>query len=302
MTSARKVLGKGLAEVSSLNALTIDVEDYYHVSAFQSSVRHEDWDHYESRIEKNTHKILNILAAFQVKATFFVLGWVANRYPGIVKSMQAEGHEVASHGYNHEMLTEITPQQFREDIRRTKCVLEDIIGRAVLGYRAPSFTIMRSTQWALTVLVEEGYIYDSSIFPIAHDRYGMPSAKPYCHCLSTNAGPIWEVPPSTMQIAGVRIPVAGGGYFRLFPYGLLRWLLQRTADEGRPLVMYFHPWELDPQQPRMRGPLLSILRHYVNLGKTEGRFIRLLKDFRFGPIRDVIEPIAQREKRTALGN
>jgi polysaccharide deacetylase family protein (PEP-CTERM system associated) len=292
----------GSRSVRSGNALTIDVEEHYQVSAFERVVRYEDWDGYESRVESNTGKILNILAATGSRATFFILGWIAERHRDLVKSIHAEGHEVASHGYNHEVLTNMGPERFREDVRRSKALLEDIIACNVAGYRAPSFTIMKDTFWALPILVEEGYVYDSSIFPIFHDRYGMPSAEPYCHCLSTDAGPIWEVPPSTTQFAGIRIPIAGGGYFRLFPYLLLRRLLQNVADKGHPLVMYLHPWELDPQQPRIHGPLSSRLRHYLNLGKTEQRLIQLLNDFRFGPICEVIEPIAQRVQRAALGN
>jgi polysaccharide deacetylase family protein (PEP-CTERM system associated) len=283
----------GKAPVRPLHALTIDVEDYYHVSAFKSVVSYGDWGRYESRVEKNTRKLLEILAAENTKATFFILGWVAERHRDLVKSIQAEGHEVASHGYNHEMLTQMKPEQFREDIRRAKSVLENITGSPVLGYRAPSFTIMRDTIWALGILAEEGFVYDSSIFPILHDRYGMPSADPCCHSLPTPAGPIWEVPPSTTLFVGVRVPIAGGGYFRLFPYWMLRRLLHKVADEGHPLVMYFHPWEIDPQQPRIPGPLLTMLRHYVNLDKAERRFIQLIKDFRFGSICEVIEPIAQ---------
>lgn len=274
-----------------MNALTIDVEDYYQVSAFESVVRREEWDRYESRVERNTRKLLALLAAASAKATFFVLGWVAERHPGLVRAIQAEGHEIASHGYGHQVLTALTPEQFRDDIRRAKARLEDITGQAVLGYRAPSFTIMRETIWALRILVEEGYGYDSSIFPIRHDRYGMPGANPTCHLLSTPAGPLWEVPPSTVNVAGVRIPVAGGGYLRLYPYPLLRRLLHKVQAGGHPLVMYLHPWEIDPAQPRMAGPLLSRLRHYLNLHKTEGRLIQLLRDFRFAPIREAVAPI-----------
>nr|MBI3613008.1 DUF3473 domain-containing protein [Nitrospirota bacterium] len=276
-----------------MNALTIDVEDYYQVSAFESVVRCGEWDRYESRVERNTRKLLALLAASSAKATFFVLGWVAERHPGLVRAIQAEGHEIASHGYGHQVLTALTPEQFREDIRRAKARLEDITGQAVLGYRAPSFTIMRETIWALRILVEEGYGYDSSIFPIRHDRYGMPGADPHAHLLATPSGPLWEVPPSTVNVAGVRIPVAGGGYLRLYPYPLLRRLLHKVRAGGHPLVMYLHPWEIDPAQPRMTGPLLSRLRHYLNLHKTEGRLMQLLRDFRFTPIREAFAPIGR---------
>jgi polysaccharide deacetylase family protein (PEP-CTERM system associated) len=276
-----------------LNALTIDVEDYYQVSAFESVVRFQDWGRYESRVERNTQKVLSLLAASNVKATFFVLGWVAERHPSIVKAIQVEGHEIASHGFAHKVLTAMSPHEFREDIRRAKDILQCITGEAVLGYRAPSFTIMPDTIWALTILAEEGYGYDSSIFPIQHDRYGMPGANPRVHCLSTSAGPLWEIPPSTIQIAGMRIPVGGGGYFRAFPYPILHRLLKKLEAGGQPLIMYLHPWEIDPDQPRMKGPVLSRFRHYLNLHKTEKRFIKLLHDFSFAPVREAIEPIRQ---------
>lgn len=274
-----------------MHALTVDVEDYFHVSAFDGVVRVEDWPRYESRVERNTEKILRLLGEAKATATFFVLGWVAERHPTIVKKVQTEGHEIAAHGYGHQVLTAMTPEQFRADVRRAKGTLEDLTGRSVLGYRAPSFTITRRTWWALPILVQEGFLYDSSVFPIRHDRYGVPSANPICHRVETIAGPLWEVPPSTLSIAGIRVPIAGGGYFRLIPYRLLRRLLRRAASEGNPLVLYFHPWELDPGQPRINAPLLSRFRHYVNLHKTEGRFIQLLRDFRFGPIRETIDPI-----------
>lgn len=276
-----------------LNALTIDVEDYYQVSAFESVVRFEEWGHFESRVERNTQTILTLFAASGVKATFFVLGWVAERHPSLVNAIQAEGHEVASHGYSHRVLTSMTPQEFRTDIRRAKDILEDITGRKVLGYRAPSFTIMPGTLWALSILAEEGYRYDASIFPIRHDRYGMPNANPACHCLSTDGGPLWEIPPSTVKIGGVRVPVGGGGYFRAFPYPVLRRFLKKIEAQGHPLVMYLHPWEIDPDQPRITAPLLSRFRHYLNLHKTENRLVQLLRDFRFAPICEAIEPIRQ---------
>ncbi|MER3424401.1 MAG: polysaccharide deacetylase family protein [Nitrospiraceae bacterium] len=274
-----------------MHALTVDVEDYFHVSAFDGVVRMEDWPGCESRVERNTEKMLNLLADAKVRATFFILGWVAERHPSIVKKIQGEGHEIASHGYGHQVLTAMTREQFRRDIRRAKGILEDLTGRPVLGYRAPSFTIMRETWWALPILVQEGFVYDSSIFPIRHDRYGVPDANPLCHRVETATGPLWEIPPSTLSVMGIRMPIAGGGYFRLIPYRLLRRLLRYAETAGNPLVMYFHPWELDPDQPRFNAPMLSRFRHYVNLHKTECRFIQLLRDFCFGPIRETIAPI-----------
>ncbi|MGH7229503.1 MAG: XrtA system polysaccharide deacetylase [Nitrospiraceae bacterium] len=276
-----------------MHCLTFDVEEHFQVSAFESPMRRRHWDQSESRVERNTVKILELLGQRDMRATFFVLGWVAKRHPNLVQRIARSGHEIASHGYSHELITTQTPTQFREDVRRAKQILEDLIGEPVLGYRAPSFTITSETTWAFPIIVEEDYAYDSSVFPIMHDRYGLPGANPWCHRLVTDAGPLWEVPPSTVNVAGIRLPISGGGYFRLYPFRLLHWLLKRVEATGQPLVMYFHPWELDPEQPKMSGPLLSRFRHYVNLHKTEERLVRLLQDFRFGPIREVVGPIAQ---------
>ena len=274
-----------------MNVLTIDVEEYFHVSAFEQIISSHDWPTYESRVEKTTHRLLKRLSETGTLATFFVLGWVAERHPELIRTIRKNGHEVASHGYAHQVLTVLTPPQFRADVRRAKRILEDILGEPVVGYRAPSFTIMEDTVWALRTLVEEGYVYDSSIFPVWHDRYGLHGANPYCHRLMTAAGPIWEVPPSTLPVGNMRLPVAGGGYFRLWPYRLLRRWLRKIELSGHPLVVYLHPWEIDPEQPRVRAALLSRCRHYLNLHKTEGRLVQLLQDFRFGSIADTIEPI-----------
>lgn len=271
-----------------LNCLSFDVEEHFQVAAFESPMRRRHWDQYESRVERNVGAILNILSSHDIKATFFVLGWIAERRPSIIRTVAAAGHEIASHGYGHELITTQTPAAFREDVRRAKGILENIVGKPVLGYRAPSFTITKETQWALAILVEEGHAYDSSIFPILHDRYGFPGALPSCHQIATSAGSLWEVPPSTATMLGVRIPVAGGGYFRLFPYPLLRMFLRQILSSQRPLVMYLHPWELDPSQPRMKGPLLSRFRHYLNLDKTGERLKLLLQDFEFGTIQDAL--------------
>ena len=269
------------------HCLTLDLEEYFQVSAFDSPARRQQWGSLESRVESNAAKVLGLLAEKKTRATFFVLGWIAQRHPGLVRTIVGEGHEIASHGYAHELVTSQTPQQFREDVRKTKRLLEDLTGAPVNGYRAPSFTVTRETAWALAILVEEGYAYDSSIFPIHHDRYGMPEADPLPHRRETPSGSIWEIPPSTVTIAGVRVPIAGGGYFRIFPYALLRRCLKKVESEAQPLVMYLHPWELDPDQPRMQGPWLSRFRHYINLDKTTGRFAQLLDEFEFGPVSDV---------------
>ena len=275
------------------HSLSFDVEEHFQVSAFESPMRRRHWEQFESRVENNTEKLLDLLHQRGVHATFFVLGWVAERYPSLVKRIAAAGHEVASHGYAHELITAQTQIAFREDVRKAKGILESILQQPVLGYRAPSFSITKDTMWAIQILVEEGYAYDSSIFPVVHDRYGVPSANPCLHQLTTPAGLLWEVPPSTVKLFGIRLPVAGGGYFRFYPYVVLRALLRKLEGEGSPLVMYMHPWEFDPNQPRMEGSKVSRFRHYLNLDKTEGRMRALLHDFSFAPIRHVFPQIEQ---------
>ena len=276
-----------------MHCLSFDVEEHFQVSAFWSEARRQQWDKYDSRVENNTNKLVELLAQHGTKATFFVLGWVAERYPGLVKLLVGQGHEIASHGYGHELITDQTPKMFRDDVRRAKGILEDICGKRVYGYRAPSFSITEDTKWAIPILTEEGYLYDSSIFPVLHDRYGMPNATPTVHLLRGEAGCIWEIPPSTVNILGMRLPVAGGGYFRLFPYPILRQLLKRIERAGHPLVMYLHPWELDPDQPKMQGSWLSMFRHYINLHKTGARLRSLLEGFCFTSIREALEPLNQ---------
>ena len=256
-------------------------------------MRRRHWAEYESRVEANTEKLLELLAQRGMRATFFVLGWLAERYPSLVRRIASVGHEIASHGYAHELITSQTPDVFRQDIRKAKAILENILCHPVIGYRAPSFSITQDSMWATQVLVEEGYRYDSSIFPVLHDRYGVPSANPKAHQILTPSGVLWEIPPSTVKYMGLRLPVAGGGYFRLYPYAILRALLRKLEGEGSPLVMYMHPWEFDPGQPRMEGSLPSRVRHYLNLHKTEGRLRALLQDFSFAPIRKVFPPINQ---------
>ncbi len=272
------------------NALTIDVEDYYQVSAFESVVRFEDWNRYESRVERNTHQILDILDEHETTATFFVLGWVAEQQPKIVKAIHERGHEIASHGYAHRKIYTQTPDQFRKETKRSKRILEDIIGQPVIGYRAASYSITRESLWALDILKEEGFLYDSSIFPIHHDRYGMPDYQRFCHVLNGNGKDgLVELPLSTVRFAGTNIPIAGGGYLRFFPYAFTRWGIRRLNDKERqPVIVYLHPWEIDPQQPRIISNALSQFRHYLNLEKTETRLIRLLRDFQFAPIRQVL--------------
>lgn len=271
-----------------MNGISFDIEEHFQVAAFDCAARRHHWNTQESRVEQNTQVILGLLEERGIKATMFVLGWVAERHKTLVKRIVDAGHELASHGYGHELVTLQNPQAFREDVSRAKKILEDIGGKPVLGYRAPTFSITKETAWALPILVEEGYRYDSSIVPIVHDYYGIPGANPAIHTLETHSGPIVEVPPSTCNFAGLKIPIAGGGYFRLFPYPLLKKLLRRVEAQGHPLIMYLHPWELDPDQPRMRGSFISQFRHYLNLDKVHGRLTKLLQDFSFGPIRSLL--------------
>jgi polysaccharide deacetylase family protein (PEP-CTERM system associated) len=265
------------------HCLSFDVEEHFQVSAFWSDERRQQWDQYESRVGENTRRLAELLAKHETRATFFVLGWVAERHPDLVKSLVAQGHEIASHGYGHELVTTQSPALFRQDVRKSKNILEDLIGSSVVGYRAPSFSITSDNSWALSILVEEGYQYDSSIY----ERFNRTGASRHCAGrfeIATPGGSLWEVPPSTLRVAGFHIPVAGGGYFRLFPYIVSKNLLRRLESHGDTLVMYLHPWEIDSQQPRMEGPWLSQARHYMNLDRTESRLAALVEDFRFGTI------------------
>lgn len=271
-----------------IHGLSFDIEEHFQVAAFDCVARRRHWERHESRVEPNTHLILDLLEKQGIHATMFVLGWVAERHKGLIRRIVESGHELASHGYAHELITGQTPEMFREDIRQAKHILEDIGGVPIIGYRAPTFSITKESEWALPILVEEGYLYDSSIMAVVHDYYGIPGAIPTIHTISTDSGPLWEMPPSTCKWAGMTFPVAGGGYFRLFPYRLLKPLLQRIESQGHPLIMYLHPWELDPTQPRMRGSRLSEFRHYLNLEKVHGRLTQLIQDFSFGPYRNLI--------------
>lgn len=270
------------------NALTVDVEDYFHVAALAPSIHRDSWTSRESRVVGNTRNLLAIFEQFGAQGTFFVLGWVAERYPELIREIAARGHEVACHGFSHRLVYEQSLEEFREETRHAKNLLEDITGSAVLGYRAASYSIVRESLWALDVLVELGFVYDSSIFPVHHDRYGIPDAERAPHRLSTpNKQSIVEWPLSTAKAFGISIPVSGGGYFRLLPYWLTRWgLTSINRREQRPFVFYLHPWEIDPGQPRVAASRLSRFRHYTNLGKCEMRLRRLLGEFKFGTARD----------------
>ncbi len=280
-----------LPEAEAINAFTVDVEDYYHVSAFERQIDRAQWDRYESRVVANTHRILKMLARHDVRATFFVLGWVAEKFPDLVRQIQAGGHEIGSHGYWHRLIYRMSPDEFRDDLIRGREVLRQITGEPVVAYRAPSFSITRKSLWALEILAAEGFRFDSSVFPIYHDRYGIPGAKVSIHQIDTPAGPLWEFPVSVVRLGRINLPVSGGGYFRLYPLPLtLRFLANINRKQGRPFVFYVHPWELDPDQPRLQsGSRLSRTRHYVNLASTEKKLDLLLRKFRFGPLSEVIE-------------
>jgi polysaccharide deacetylase family protein (PEP-CTERM system associated) len=272
-----------------MNAMTIDVEDYFHVSAFASVVSPAEWPGLDSRVTDSTERVLGVLEQAGVHATFFVLGWVAERFPGLVRRISDDGHEIASHSFDHGLVYDKSAEAFREDLRRAAAALHDACGVRVRGYRAPSYSITERSMWALDVLAEEGYEYDSSIYPIHHDRYGVPTWTRHIHTMERASRTMWELPGSTVRHFGVNLPVGGGGYFRLLPYGWTRRGIRRLNDvEGQPAVFYLHPWELDPGQPRLNVGLATRIRHYHNLAATEGRLRELLRDFRFGPVRDVL--------------
>lgn len=281
-TSAPRAIG------TVINAMTVDVEDYMHVSAFAGVIRRDDWDRHELRVERNTHRLLDLFDRHAVRATFFVLGWVAQRRPALIHEIAARGHEVASHGLTHELVYNQTPELFREETRISKALLEDLVQAPVTGYRAASYSITSKSLWALDILVELGFEYDSSIFPVRHDRYGIPGARtePYVH--ETESGRrIIEFPLTTKDIFGYRLPVAGGGYFRIFPYSVTRAAFRSISrQEQRPFIFYLHPWEIDPEQPRIEAGWLSRFRHYTNLSRCEHRLDRLLGEFPFGTVRE----------------
>ncbi len=273
-----------------VNAFTVDVEDYFQVTAFERVVKRSDWDQIPSRVEQNTRRMLELLEAHDVRGTFFILGWVADRFPQLVREIDSAGHEIGSHSYWHRLVYEQTPDEFRDDLRRSKQVLEEILGRPIYCYRAPTFSITPRSQWALEILVEEGFTVDSSLFPIrGHDRYGMPGIEPGIHRIQTPAGPLWEAPLTTARFLGINIPASGGGYFRLYPYWLTKKLFRRVNTAGRPVIFYIHPWELDPQQPK--HPNLSAksrFRHYINLNHTAAKIARLVDEYDHAPISDLL--------------
>ena len=267
---------------------TVDVEEYFQVSAFERHVRYADWDGFESRVSGSVARLLDLLARSQARATFFVLGWVAERHPGLVRRIATAGHEIASHGWDHARVTEQSPLAFRDSIRRTKIFLEDLAAAPVVGFRAPSFSIVPGREWALDVLIEEGYRYDSSLFPVRRPGYGYANGRRDPHWLRRPTGRLAEVPPATLRRWGAQLPAGGGAYFRLLPYPVVRTALRDCERRGVPGTFYIHPWELDPEQPRLHVPWLTRVRHYGGLGRTLPRLERLLAEFRFTAVADTV--------------
>lgn len=270
-----------------LNALSIDVEEHFHVHAFASVIQQADWEQHRSRVVANTERILDLLATHHVRATFFILGWVADRHPELVRAIADGGHEIGTHGYWHRLVYEQTPTEFAEDLARSLAAIKRAGSNiAILGYRAPAFSITKRSLWALDILREQKLIYDSSIFPLSyHDRYGIPDAKRFAH---QHQNGLWEFPVSTLRFGQKNVPVAGGGYFRIYPLLATRYAIRRLNQEQQAAVVYLHPWEFDPEQPRVEGAsLFSRFRHYTNLAKTYQRLKTLLTEFQFAPMQEV---------------
>ena len=280
-----------------LNAMTVDVEDYFHVEAFRSRISSKRWDEYPVRFDTNTRRILDLFDRFEVKATFFVLGWAARKRPEVVRDIVARGHEVGCHSYWHRLVYSLEPKEFRDDLREATHVLEDITQKPLAGYRAPSYSIVKRSLWALEILAEEGYRYDSSIFPMRHDLYGLPSFPRNIVRVELGEAPegagvsrtITEFPPSTLRVLGMTLPGPGGGYLRIFPLRYSLWALGRLGRRDRmPGSVYVHPWEVDPEQPRVKARWRSRLRHYTGLRRTAQRLERIIQTFRFAPMGEVL--------------
>lgn len=279
MLEAAKITPRRASDGRIINAMSVDVEDFFQVGAFEKTIHRDDWASYDLRVEANTNRLLDLFADKGVSATFFTLAWVAERVPSLIKRIVADGHELASHGYDHKRVTEFTPETFRDDLHRSRTILEDIGGVAVKGYRAPSFSIGEKNLWALDVLQEEGYAYSSSVFPIRHDHYGMPNAPK--QAFRPSGGDMVEIPLTTTTIAGRTIACSGGGYYRLLPYGVSKRLLKRVNEtDGNAIMFYLHPWEIDADQPKQSdASALSRFRHYVNLDSMFGKIASALDDF-----------------------
>lgn len=271
-----------------VNGLSVDIEDWFQVGAFERTIRRQDWDGLTSRVEHNSDAVIALFDRMGAKATFFTLGWVAERFPALIRRIVDAGHELASHGWEHDRVFTLTPDQFREDLRRTRAVLEDLGGQKVTGYRAPSFSIDKRTPWAHEILAEEGYAYSSSVAPVVHDHYGWPEAPRFAF-RPVAGSPLIELPVTTARLGSRIVAAGGGGFFRLFPYAFSRWAIRQVNGERHPAVFYFHPWEIDPGQPRVAdAPLKSKLRHYSRLGAMEGKLERVIGDFRWDRVDRVI--------------
>ena len=282
------------------HALTIDVEDYFQVAAFFDVVDYERWDEYPRRVVQNTRRILELLDRRSVRATFFVLGWVAEREPELVREIAAGGHEIACHGWSHQFIYRQTPECFREETRRSKALLESLSGGPVEGYRAASYSVTNDSRWALEIIREAGFSYDSSVFPVRHDNYGMPDAPHLPHMARTGAGDLLEFPLTTARFGPLSLPVAGGGYFRLYPYAFTRaMILRHERSRTDPFIFYLHPWEIDPSQPQIEGASKkSRFRHYLNLSRCEARLARLVDEFEFVPLGDVARSLLAGQDQT----
>jgi polysaccharide deacetylase family protein (PEP-CTERM system associated) len=287
--SAGVVRPQERSRAAVVNAFSVDVEDYFHVEAFRALVDPSDWETMEQRVEPNTRRLLDMLEEFGVKGTFFVLGWVGERSPKLVSDIHAAGHEIGIHGYDHRPITLMTPAELREDIRRAKGIIEDVIGQPVLGYRAPTYSVVQATLWALDIMLEEGLRYDSSIFPIVHDRYGIADAGRYPWVEQRGDRSLVEFPISTVRLWGRNLPFVGGGYLRLLPMSYVRWGMHRvTIGERQPSLLYVHPWEIDADQPVLGVGRVTRLRHYCGLARVEHRLRSLLGEFQFDTVRSVL--------------
>ncbi len=283
------------------NALSVDLEDYYHVSAFRQTIAEAEWSSQEDRVERNTDLLLQWFDEAGCRATFFTLGWVGEKHPKVVRRLAEQGHEIACHSLRHRTVYEMSPPEFHEDTRRAKEMLEQIIGAPIRGYRAPSFSITEKSLWAFDILAELGFSYDSSIFPVRHVNYGMPDMSRASFLVNTRHGPIVEFPMTTLEFAGTRSPLGGGAYLRLLPYWYTRWGIRYlNRCEGRPVCVYVHPWEIDPEQPRLRGTISARIRHTLGLTGLERKLRNLLRDFEFCPVSELLDELGNPEDVLAL--
>jgi polysaccharide deacetylase family protein (PEP-CTERM system associated) len=286
-----------------MNAFTVDVEDYYHVTGFERHIARDSWDSHASRVEQSTQRILEIMAQHNVRGTFFILGWIAQKFPRLVRDIQAAGHELGSHSFWHRLVYNLTPDEFRRDVQDSKAAIEDACGTVVTCYRAPSFSITRKSLWALDILCEEGFTVDASIFPTRHDRYGIPEAKTEIHRWTSASGSIITYPSTVVSLMGWNVPAGGGGYFRLYPWLFTRMLLKKVQRTGRPIMFYVHPWEVDADQPRFSfGSRGTRFRHYVNLDQTSRKLASLLQTFPFGNMSEAIAAYAKQKPLTEVAH